>query len=65
VTVGQWRVLCVTAVYCIACGWCLRWWAGGLVALFLLGFRAAEKYKVEMPKVHSEVQNDPLRIPIP
>jgi hypothetical protein len=25
--------------------------------------RVAEKYKVEMPKVQSEVQNDPLRIP--
>jgi hypothetical protein len=30
-----------------------------------LGCRPAEKYKVEMPKVQSEVQNDPLRIPIP
>jgi hypothetical protein len=27
--------------------------------------RAAEKYIVEIPKVQSEVQNDPLRIPIP
>jgi hypothetical protein len=26
--------------------------------------RPAEKYKVEMPKIQSEVQNDPLRIPI-
>jgi hypothetical protein len=24
----------------------------------------AEKYKVETPKIQSEVQNDPLRIPI-
>jgi hypothetical protein len=27
-------------------------------------FRPAEKYKVEMPKIQSEVQNDPSRIPI-
>jgi hypothetical protein len=31
----------------------------------VLSSRPAEKYKVEMPKIQSEVQNDPLRIPIP